>query len=575
MLRALRLRPPPCMFTTPKPLCFGATTLSLPPQSFTATHAIAFHLRTVPFNSAVLASTVVLLGSAASEDSLADRQEMRWLRCARAARIVKLSQLSPSLLKMMQTLLYASNSIINITIGIALFTFAYAQFGMSVLGTLLYDHEGVGVSRHANFETASRSFSALVRMSTGDSWTAMLADAVHNPHVPGVEPPPTALIYFYFLFYMGFMGWVLVSIFVAVILDYFNDSDSKMAIDIKFDDIESFQRKWLEFDVSSTSSIPILAFTLTHTPTFARAQVRSTSYIRTVDLGLLLYACKPPLVGVQLEQRDGLFFAGSQLVRPNLTQLEAMLVELDIPEHDGSVHFLEVLLALLQRLTGVIHEEQMMAQLLALHPKYVDSVKKMPAITGSTADAFVRDSIMQHLRRGLKATGLLELEEAASSFTCPNRGGGSSSGLAGGRRGSVCVAALEQARSFTRRRSVAPNSPEAIMMREAAQQAKVARINDMRREALARVATTNATGMRAAAALAGSFNNSFKQRGDNSPAGSSFGRTISAGSSFGRAMSTGPQGANQAGISVLKRAGGSVQPARRDLLSPSKDPLAC
>ena len=135
MLRALRLRPPPCMFTTPKPLCFGATTLSLPPQSFTATHAIAFHLRTVPFNSAVLASTVVLLGSAASEDSLADRQEMRWLRCARAARIVKLSQLSPSLLKMMQTLLYASNSIINITIGIALFTFAYAQFGMSVLGT--------------------------------------------------------------------------------------------------------------------------------------------------------------------------------------------------------------------------------------------------------------------------------------------------------------------------------------------------------------------------------------------------------------------------------------------------------
>ena len=38
-------------------------------------------------------------------------------------------------------------------------------------------------------------------------------------------------------------------------------------VSIKYDDIESFQRKWLEFDV------------------------RSTSYIRTVDLGLLLYAC--------------------------------------------------------------------------------------------------------------------------------------------------------------------------------------------------------------------------------------------------------------------------------------------
>ena len=117
---------------------------------------------------------------------------------------------------------------------------------------------------------------------------------------------------FFFVFYMAIMRWVLISIFVAIILEYFNDSNAEevptcpllasplflasplhlalplgkptplkhpsslhshptphfpKGVSIKYDDIESFQRKWLEFDV------------------------RSTSYIRTVDLGLLLYAC--------------------------------------------------------------------------------------------------------------------------------------------------------------------------------------------------------------------------------------------------------------------------------------------
>ena len=56
-------------------------------------------------------------------------------------------------------------------------------------------------------------------MSTGDSWSALLADAVHNPHVPGIEPPTLTTVYFFFVFYMAFMGWVLISIFVAIILE--------------------------------------------------------------------------------------------------------------------------------------------------------------------------------------------------------------------------------------------------------------------------------------------------------------------------------------------------------------------
>lgn len=42
---------------------------------------------------------------------------MRWLRCVRALRIVRLATSSPSLFKMMRTMLFASPSIANITIG--------------------------------------------------------------------------------------------------------------------------------------------------------------------------------------------------------------------------------------------------------------------------------------------------------------------------------------------------------------------------------------------------------------------------------------------------------------------------
>ena len=64
---------------------------------------------------------------------------------------------------------------------------------------------------------------------------------------------------------------------------------------------------------------------------------------------------EPPLVGVppRIFAEDpnsasagfGFFSsADTRLVRPNLQQIGEILIELDVPEHDGSVHFLEVAL---------------------------------------------------------------------------------------------------------------------------------------------------------------------------------------------------------------------------------------
>ena len=101
----------------------------------------------------------------------------------------------------------------------------------------------------------------------------------------------------------------------------------------------------------------------------------------------------------------------------------------------------------------------------------------MPRITGSTADPYVKDEIVAHLRRGLEATGLLDdfIGAPGSSF---GRGGSS---FKGGESASKSSFKSACARSFTRR----GNS-------EQRQQAAAEKEAAHKRASLARVATSNA-----------------------------------------------------------------------------------
>jgi len=98
-----------------------------------------------------------------------------------------------------------------------------------------------------------------------------------------------------------------------------------------------------------------------------------------------------------------------------------------------------------------------MSELLTLRPKYIASLKRMSAITGSTADPYVADDIMANLRRGMHATGLLDHE--GNELGAEREGSRRNS-----RRRSVDLLS----RSFTRARSGSrdASSKEAIEARE-------------------------------------------------------------------------------------------------------------
>ena len=101
-------------------------------------------------------------------------------------------------------------------------------------------------------------------MATADAWSPLIADAVHNPHVLHVDPPPVGVIYVFFMLYMGFMQWVLVNIFVAIMLDYFNEAQSDAGVVITFEDVVSFQRKWTFFDPGHTNFMRVQVAALGH-----------------------------------------------------------------------------------------------------------------------------------------------------------------------------------------------------------------------------------------------------------------------------------------------------------------------
>ena len=312
--------------------------------------------------------------------------QRRILMAVRALRIVRLMRVSKGLAGMMRTMVYASPAIFNILLVLIIFTFFYSQLGMTILGTLIYERNAVGFSRHANFETLTGTISSLLRLSTGDAWSAMMQDAVWNPHVSTVDPPPIALVYVYLITYVAMTIWVLVSITVAVILDNFNETHAEDGLSIGFSDIEVFARKWIEFDT------------------------QNTHWIDTLDLGLLLSTLGTPLVAVKERPRLGIIDDGGSWVRPTTDELEGILERIDCPEHGGKMHFLEVLLSLLQNVTGVVSEEQIMSDLLKNRPGYWESLRGMPKISGFSGDEKIKARIMAKLRDAIHKSGLAQAE---------------------------------------------------------------------------------------------------------------------------------------------------------------------
>jgi len=204
-----------------------------------------------------------------------------------------------------------------------------------------YSNEGDFVNRHANFRFIMGSIITLFRCATGESFNGMMHDLMApdwgsnmlrccptcgpqinlDEKVPGSCGPienvfpggVAAIIFWSYTLLMGFI--ILNGLFIGVIVDNFTNIGSENK-SITVEAIEEFREVWLRFDPKGTFAIP------------------------SHSLLVILQQLREPL-GVLRRDADGRW--EKTQTRGEMLQL---LARLDIPDHDGQIHFLEVLTAL-------------------------------------------------------------------------------------------------------------------------------------------------------------------------------------------------------------------------------------
>eukprot|EP00002_Diphylleia_rotans_P018405 TRINITY_DN3563_c0_g1_i3.p1 TRINITY_DN3563_c0_g1~~TRINITY_DN3563_c0_g1_i3.p1 ORF type:complete len:211 (+),score=36.92 TRINITY_DN3563_c0_g1_i3:339-971(+) len=190
---------------------------------------------------------------------------------------------------------------------------------MSVFGEVA--HVGFGINTHANFETFFRAIITLFRIMTFDNWSEIHEGCSVQPPLCSQDlgncgEPQVATIFF--IFFGIFASFVILNIYVAVILENFQTASLEDSALIKEEHIERFCQIWTSMAFASDPSL-----------------------ISTDKLEKLLRIIGPPL--------------GANGPKKEMLQ---MMGELNIPDHEGSVHFLEVLVALTKRVYGAYEYPQ-------------------------------------------------------------------------------------------------------------------------------------------------------------------------------------------------------------------------
>ena len=117
----------------------------------------------------------------------------------------------------MQTLWFALPSLGNIGSLLILFLFIFSVLGMNLFGTVQRGEDGL--NEHANFESFWLSFQSLLRMSCGEAWNSVMRDCLNNEGAPSA-----AITVVYFVGFMLLMSFVCLNLFIAVILDFFDNA---------------------------------------------------------------------------------------------------------------------------------------------------------------------------------------------------------------------------------------------------------------------------------------------------------------------------------------------------------------
>lgn len=173
---------------------------------------------------------------------------IRVLRTARLIRIARVGMLR----QLLTTLVNSLPSLWNIGGLLFVLFFIFATLGTNLFGKVpLEEVDSFGVSRQANFRDFGNSIYALWRIATGDAWENLLYSTV-------AFTPSVAVIYFV-VFQVG-VAFVMINLFIAVILENFEDSEAEEQGDSDLTAIHGWAAIWNKFDPLALKWVPVSLF---------------------------------------------------------------------------------------------------------------------------------------------------------------------------------------------------------------------------------------------------------------------------------------------------------------------------
>ncbi|KAG8310966.1 Sodium channel protein 60E [Homalodisca vitripennis] len=285
---------------------------------------LRYHYFTVPWNMfdflLVLASILGILMEDIMIDFPVSPTLLRVVRVFRIGRILRLIKAAKGIRKLLFALVVSLPALFNIGALLALITFIYAIIGMSVFGHVKQQR---ALDDMVNFTTFGRSMQLLFRLMTSAGWNDVLESLMIQP--PDCDPtfndqpngncghPLLAITYFTSFIIISYM--IVINMYIAIILENFNQAHQEEEIGIVEDDLEMFYIRWSKFDP------------------------HATQFIRFGQLSDFIASLDPPL----------------GIPKPNIVAL----VSFNLPIARGNkIHCLDILHALVKHVLGHVEETE-------------------------------------------------------------------------------------------------------------------------------------------------------------------------------------------------------------------------
>ena len=143
--------------------------------------------------------------------------------------------------ELVDILVVSAASLINMFAVVCLILYITGCAAMSLFGEGAT--RGMHVNSHTNFEDFPSSVLSLLRISTGESWTAMYRELTY------LQPSNEAFILPFFVLFVVFIQFCIISLFVAVVISNFEVEEelSIVGTSVDVDSLREFSRIWRKY----------------------------------------------------------------------------------------------------------------------------------------------------------------------------------------------------------------------------------------------------------------------------------------------------------------------------------------